>query len=330
MNPRKLIKQNEKGAVLLTTLLVMSIMATVAVNVMDDVRFALKRTANVQAYTQADWYINGAEDFAQNYLQSLIGRLDPSVLNTALLQAEPVILPIEGGAITLRARDGGDCLSLSDIENAAGRRLFRQLLEATGWDTLSAANFTSVAADWVDSDSQALPGGAEDFVYLGRTPAYRTSNSSFTAVSELRALSGMDEDKFQALRPYVCARDDAATAINIDAINITQAPVLAAVLGGAQQLTLAQSLINARPPEGYQSLETLNASPLLSEAQIDAEAAALIAFSPRYIWVEIDVSYLNITRHAVIEFSNNDGNLSPVFRRLSKDEARPTVLESET
>lgn len=327
---RKTAHKNEQGAVLLTTLLVMTIMATVAVNLMDDVRFSLKRTANVQAYAQADWYINGAEDFAQNYLQSLTSSLEPAVFNIALRQAEPVILPIEGGVITLRARDGGDCISLGDIENTEGRRLFRQLLEAIGWDTLSAANFTSVAADWTDSDSQALPGGAEDYVYLGRTPAYRTSNSGFASVSELRALSGMNEEKFQALRPFVCARGDAPTAINIDALDMTQAPVLAAILGGPQHLTLAQGLINARPPEGYQSLATLNASPLLSEANIDADAAALFVFSPRYIWVEIEVNYLNVTRNAVMEYSNEEGNLSPVFRRLSKDEARPIMLETET
>ena len=239
-------------------------------------------------------------------------------------------MPIEGGAITLRARDGGGCVSLGGLTENTGRKLFRQILETTGWDTLAAANFTSVAADWVDADTQVLPGGAEDYVYLGRAPAYRTPNSAFSTVSELRALSGMNEEKFQALRPYVCARGDAPTALNIDAIDITQAPTLAAILGGAHQLTTAQGLISARPPEGYQSFENLNASPLLSSEPIDNDAAAFIVFSPRFIWTEIEVSYQNVVRHAVMEFSNEGGTLTQVFRRLSKDEARPIMLENKS
>jgi len=41
------VGHKEEGTVLLTTLLVMAIMAALAVAMMDDIRFALKRTANV-------------------------------------------------------------------------------------------------------------------------------------------------------------------------------------------------------------------------------------------------------------------------------------------
>lgn len=328
---RRLITQTrETGAVLLTTLLVMSIMATVAVSIMDDVRFALKRTANINAYAQADWYLNGAEDYAQSYLETLLQQTDPVVLNMALMRAEPIVLPLEGGAITLSVRSGDTCVSLGGLADNSGRKLFRQLLESVGWDSLAAANFTSIAADWVDADSQTLPGGAEDFVYLGLTPAYRTPNAPFTSVGELRALSTMTEETFSALRPFVCARESLATYINIDTLDITQAPVLAAVLGGAENIATAQQLIAQRPPEGYQTLAKLSASPVLADRPLTAEESNLLIFTPTHLWIEASVGYQNIARYAVLEFEVNEGQLTPVFKRLGTDERRPTMLKKKS
>ena len=64
-------KHNEKGTVLLTTLLIMSVMAAVAVAIIDDIRFAVKRTINVGDYAQVDWYVKGGEDFTRSYIQDL-------------------------------------------------------------------------------------------------------------------------------------------------------------------------------------------------------------------------------------------------------------------
>ena len=52
----------ESGTVLLTTLLIMAVMAAVAVAIIDDIRFAVKRMSNVNDYAQLDWYVKGAED----------------------------------------------------------------------------------------------------------------------------------------------------------------------------------------------------------------------------------------------------------------------------
>lgn len=319
---------NDRGAVLLTTLLIMSIMATVAVNIMEDIRFAVKRTANVESYAQADWYMRAAEDYAQSYLGALVSSTDPAALTAALARAEPVILPIDGGAITLTVRDGSTCISLGGLSDNNGRKLFRQLLEAVGWDSLGAANLTSVAADWIDTDSQLLPGGAEDFAYLGLEPAYRAANAPLTSVGELRALSTMSEEKFIALRPFVCARENNVTQINVDSLNITQAPTLAAVLGGANQLALAQQIIAARPPEGYQSLSALSASPLLTDRPLTPEESAFLIFAPTYLWVEASVSFSKVTRHAVMEFESKDGQMQTIFKRFGTDERRPAVLKT--
>jgi general secretion pathway protein K len=313
----------ELGAVLLMTLLVMSLMAVLAVSLMDDVRYALRRTANVQLYAQADWYLSGAEDYAQSYLTALLAQTESPTINTALRRPEPIILPLETGSITVEISGGSQCLSLGALSENEGRKLFRQLLEVNGWPSLSAANFTSTAADWVDADSQPLPGGAEDGSYIGKSPAYRTANSAMASVSELRALQGMTEEKFQTLRPFVCAREDADSKLNINTLDRRHAPLLAAFMGGAPFLETARNLIEQRPAGGYEDLSALRAAPSLTRGNSDNADLSHIVFAPQHIWSQIRVDLQNISRHAIVEFEIKDAGLTPVFRRLGQEENRP-------
>jgi len=317
---------SEKGAVLLTTLLVMAIMAALAVAMLDQTRFAVKRASHVQAYAQADWYMLGAEDFASQHLERLIQNSETEQLNRALSKPSSVAFPIEGGSINLSIRDGGHCVSLGSLTQSPGRRLFRDLLIQIGWVDSEAARMTSVAVDWQDSDNQPLPDGAEDFTYLGKDPAYRTANTSFLSVSELRLLDGMDEDQFQNLRPYVCARDeDASSKININTLTKDQAPLLAAILGGSDGLKLAEQLIVDRPSAGYSSLNDILTSSLISGRDNSVANFDELGFMPTSIWVEARVQIFEAERLAAFEFSIENGQVSRLYRGFGEEAFRPIL-----
>ena len=323
--------QSERGAVLLTTLLVMSIMAAVAVAMIDDIRFGVKRASNIQAHAQAEWYVKGAEGFAQSYLEQQIRNASEQQLNAAMLSGEPIVFPIEGGAISLRVKDGSQCVSLGGLNNSPGRRQFRQLLVAIGWAENEAARMTSVVADWVDEDSQVLPGGAEDFVYMGRIPAYRTPNAPFNSVMELHAIDGMDEDKYQALRPFICARPEGAmSSININTLTLDQAPVLAAMLGGENSFAIASRLIAERPEAGFKNLAALTTSPALADEDLKDAALENISFAPDYIFIEADIYYNEAHRSAAYEYSILNGNVELIYKREGQESFRPAFLEAKS
>jgi len=89
---------------------------------------------------------------------------------------------------------------------------FERLLAALDLD----ARLAGVTADWLDEDQMAsIPDGAEDDLYTGFTPAYRTANQAITSVSELAALDGMDRASFEILLPHVAALPE-RTAINVN------------------------------------------------------------------------------------------------------------------
>ena len=321
-------KAKDKGAVLLTTLLVMSLMATVAVSLFEDLRFAVKRAANVQAFAQADWYMRGADDVAQDYLNQQLKQVEPSDLNTVLYALEPMTFPIDGGSITMTLYDGGRCFSLSSLSASSGRIQFRQLLQALGWDILSAAALTSKAVDWVDEDSQALPDGAEDLTYLAKDPGYRTANTSFTSVAELRALNGLTETAFQTLKPYVCARAEGVkNIININALSALHAPILASVIGDDNRLSVATQLITDRPAAGYSNLEQLLDVPALADIDSKNISFETLSFTPSFIWVEVRVSLGDVMRHGVFEYDISNGRAERIFRRMGLDARRAQLVE---
>ena len=73
--------------------------------------------------------------------------------------------------------------------------------------------------DWIDQDiNPTIPDGAEDSVYMGQNPPYRTPNMYITSTTEMLALPGFGRDRFKKLAPYI-------VALPIDAkVNICTAP----------------------------------------------------------------------------------------------------------
>jgi len=304
--------RKDKGAVLLTTLLIMSLMSALAVAMMSDLRTAILRSGNVQAHAQADWLVKAAEDFAGQYIEENFLSLEPAEQNFALQQDLVSSLPVEGGVMNLRILDGTQCLPLSSlamIEREGNNQeqaedfsdVFQRLLILAGMNDLEAQSLTAAVIDWQDADQRQTPGGAEDFTYLALVPAYRTPNVPVLSVSELRAIRGMNEDVLELIAPYLCAGDEtrAQGRVNINTLGPEHLPLLSAMIGPNSE-TLADQILKARPQAGFENLETE-----LVEAGIDIVKVNPARFTtrPDYIWVEVDIE-LGLARRTGIRKKN--------------------------
>jgi general secretion pathway protein K len=105
---------------------------------------------------------------------------------------------------------------------------FQQLLNSLGIEP----KWAGYIVDWIDPDIvPSNPDGAEDSVYLGQAPPYRTPNMYITSTTELLALPGFGKDRYKLLSPFI-------TALPTDAkINVCTAPghVLDAFIPGRQE-----------------------------------------------------------------------------------------------
>ena len=115
--------------------------------------------------------------------------------------------------------------------------------------------------DWVDKDEEmTFPDGAEDNVYLGREPAYRTANSLMVSPSELLLIDGINVEDYRKLRPYVCALPK-RTMVNI---NTAPAEILQALVPGLEAGDVEQ-LITEREDKPFESVEGFRSDPLVAK-----------------------------------------------------------------
>ena len=108
---------------------------------------------------------------------------------------------------------------------------FAQLLASLGIEP----KWASYVVDWIDPDIMpSNPEGAEDSVYLGQTPPYRTANMYITSASELLALPGFGHDRYKKLEPFVTALPN-GTPLNLCTAS---GAVLDAFIPGRQEFGL--------------------------------------------------------------------------------------------
>lgn len=320
--------KREDGTVLLSTLLVLSLMSAVALALLTTVRTSVVRTAALNDRSQADLYAQGARDFAQSQLD-LVAGIEGAALNAQLSTGDPVVLPFDNGSITMTVSDGSHCFRLSALSNSAGlgsdtaQQRFSSLLQAVGVDPSRAARIAAAAVDWVDTDSQTRPGGAEDGTYLSRAEAHRTANVPMQSVTELRAINDMDEPLFRLLRPHVCIGTlGTPTAFNIDTAAERHAPVLAAILGGGSQADqIAVDLITSRSAEGYGSMETLLAAPALQDYDNPAAQLSAIVFAPTRVVAETIIRFGTVEQMQLLAYEGLDsGQPALSYRAWGWDE----------
>ena len=124
---------------------------------------------------------------------------------------------------------------------------FQHLLKSLELDP----NLTDSVIDWIDSDSNTRPTGAEDIDYLKMKTPYRAANQPLQSVEELRLIRGFTPEIVDKLLPWVTALPQ-PTEINV---NTAPPEVLAAVFYTLPASAIDQ-LHQQRP---YKDQEKLNA-----------------------------------------------------------------------
>lgn len=291
---------NREGMALLTVLLLVAVMSAVAVTVLDDVRFSVRRTSNADTLAQAQWYADGAETLARHQITRLVASNPERTPLQPDWNGRITELPIDAGRLRAVVLDGQTCFNLNsvvgwtgdrfDVRPAAAARLSR-LGEVVGVPTPRMATIVDSLIDWIDTDSLARPQGAEDGTYAGLSEPYRTSGVLLAEVSELRAIRGVDEDAYRRLRPHLCALPTDRSSININMLGPADAPLLVMLTDGQLGLADARAAIAARPLAGWADTAAFWRQPALSLVRPAPDAQDQVTVRTEFFKVRIDVEY---------------------------------------
>lgn len=301
--------RRQSGVALLTVLLLAAAMTVLASAMLDDIRFGLRRSENDRALVQARLYALGSEALASRRIL----QLQRDELPVSAWHGRPLAFPIEHGQIRARLRDASACFNLNSVVEGApgywrrrdlGVRQYVALLQVLDVPAARAQQLADTLADWIDSDAERAPLGAEDASYLGLSPPRRTAATLLSEPSELRALRGYDAALYSRLRPHVCALPVAgASAINVNALSLQQAPVLSMLSLGRLDRSQARAVLAARPARGWADALAFWSQPALAEANLPAAIYEQVQLRSRWFALDSHVTYAGAETdlHALLE-----------------------------
>lgn len=206
---------HQRGLALITAMLVVAIAATTAAYLSFDQQIWLRQSQNLTDRAQAEVVRAGAQEWAITLLAKDVKDSKSDDLTEDWAKPLPP-LAVEGGQVTGRIHDAQAKFNLNNLVRGNAPSppdigAFKQLLQSLSIDP----NLSDAVIDWIDTDSNASPAGAEDIDYLQMKTPYRAANLPMQSVEELRLVRGFSREIVEKLRPWVTALPQ-PTEINVN------------------------------------------------------------------------------------------------------------------
>lgn len=299
---------HNRGVALITAMLITALAAIVAANLAWDNAIDVRRTMVLLNRDQAIQIALGAESWMSSILRDDLQDTETDHLGEIWASDLPG-LPIDGGEVFGRVEDLQGRFNINSLIDSNGEIVpeaveqYRRLLEALGIDP----RFAGITADWLDADLDAsFPDGAEDPIYTGMMPPYRSPNQMLTSVSELAAIEGMDKQNFNILAPYVTALP-VRTTINVN----TALPAVLQSLDENLRPADVEGLISERELAGFSDYQNT------FSALVSPEVLNTLNESTEYfqLQVVVRIDTVRITLFSILQ-RGPQGDVTPIMRSL--------------
>lgn len=301
-------RRRNSGVALLTALLITALLASLAMALQWNNALDVRRTVVTLNRDQAIQVALGAESWVQSILRQDLADSSTDHLGEIWASDLPP-LPIDGGELIGTIEDLQGRFNINNLiddngnPDQAAMEQFERLLDALQLDR----RIATIAADWLDAnDDASFPDGAEDAIYTGFVPPYRSANQLLSNASEIGALDGVDKATLDILLPNIVALP-VRTSINV---NTATAPVLQSL---SEQLSAAdvEGLLRERQDAGFADIGRSFAT-YVDPAVLNQLDEASSFFQLKLV-VRIDT--VRITYFSILERSPR-GDVTPILRSL--------------
>ncbi len=272
------VPANERGVALLSMLLLVAVMATVAATALDRVGVGTHLAANAATVGQGRALLESAELLATTRVEDLLAADPDKTLGAGWIGLEHRVAFSDGVSVRAGIEDGGNCFNLNSlvqrtedgrlVARPAAVNQFAALMMMLGIDANAANHIAASASDYIDSDTVPQEFGTED------ASTILPPNQMMADRSELRAVAGVTDKQYALLRRWICALPSAElSGINVNTLLPEQAPLVAMLAPGRIDPSRAQAAIAQRPAAGFD--DVLNFWQLPGLAGIDLPSGAV-------------------------------------------------------
>ncbi len=312
----------DRGAALLSLLMIVAVMSVAALAAVD----ALGRSislAHVSAQrSQTLWAARSTEAIGAVAISRLMD-LEDDTIRQALETGQAITLPFEGGVIQATLSDDSNCFNLNTITGEpddTNHIRFQVLLEAQGLFRSDVRALAESLADWIDTNANPRPTGAEDAYYATLETPYRAANARLANLSELHAIRGFTPEIIESIRPLVCVRPSThQSALNIETLREAGAPLLIALYSGELSMEQAQSVIRARPLAGWLTRDTFLAQSEIQSIAVAARNDSMIALRPTSLRLTARIVSGSTQETLKLTYAVDEGGKASLIQRTTGD-----------
>jgi type II secretory pathway component PulK len=239
-------RRKQSGLALLLALMIVVIATTIAVSIIHEEKFTIRKTGHIYTMDRATVLSVGMEDYARVILRedrkdSDVDSLDESWANGVMGQ------PFQGGFFTGYLEDEQAKFNLNTIViSEVALERFERLCDNLGVD----ADFIPALMDWIDEDSEIrYPDGMEE-----NYESYRVANREMADISELLLVFNFEAEDYEKLSDageFIEQREDSVYDSVGDFIERLEFPVQEEGLGvqtkyfrAYGQVTLGEQVYN--------------------------------------------------------------------------------------
>ena len=255
----------DKGVVLISILLIVLLLSSVAVLFGNKYFLSLKRAQYIEFQTLSLNIFRNMESLAQDKIEKELRfnsnklTIDNPIIN------EPMLFNLNGADIVGKISDYGNCFNINSIvtlndsnyvENKNAVAAFRKILSLNEIDNNIIEEVIDQTIDWIDKDANPRAYGLEDYYYSGplHSPREYTGMRLMVSIDELKSIPAVKQIDWNIFKNYFCAIPVLnELSLNINTLDLEDAYLLSSIFSN---LTLkdAEYILDNIPKSGFDDL----------------------------------------------------------------------------
>ena len=308
----------DKGVVLISILLIVLLLSSVAVLFGNKYFLSLKRAQYIEFQTLSLNIFRNMESLAQDKIEKELRFNSNKLTKDNPIINEPMVFNLNGADILGKISDYGNCFNINSIvklndsnyvENKNSVAAFRKILSLNEIDNNVIEEVIDQTIDWIDKDTNPRAYGLEDYYYSGplHSPREYTGMRLMVSIEELKSIPAVKQIDWNIFKNHFCAIPILnELSLNINTLDLEDAYLLSSIFSN---LTIkdAEYILDNIPKSGFDDLNNF----IRSFPDLDLELAyGNITVKSNIFELNSEVNFnkfISSSKSIIIYEDNNNG-----------------------
>ncbi len=254
-----------KGIVLISILLIVLLLSSVAVLFGNKYFLSLKRAEYIEFQTLSLNIFRNIEALSKEKIEKELKFNRSKISKTNPILKDNFYFNLNGADIIGKISDASNCLNINSIviinegefvENENSIASIRKILSLNEVDNNVIEEIIDQTIDWIDYDSNPRTYGLEDYYYSGplHNPKEYTGMRLMVSIDELKSIPAVKQIDWAIIQRNFCAIPEASQiSLNINTLNLKDTYVLSSLFPNIS-LQEAEYILDNIPESGFDDL----------------------------------------------------------------------------